>query len=261
MAWFFYLHRSLSSEIIIYQTHDFSTIEECIQDLPTDALVLFDIDDTLIVPVDEILKPINEKLFDQLTDHVRDRDVWLDIHLQAPQIPVDKRSFPLIAQLQQKGIATIAFTAVKGKIPHYELPCDWRIIQLLQHGFDFTSAFPEVPHIHIPLQNNTGDIPMYKSGVLFSALHPKGPILIAFLKEINFVPSKVVFVDDILDNILSVTEAMDNLGIDCVGIHYRGAFSLPSMVKELQGKDQINHFLQHGLWINDTAWNELSGKN
>lgn len=97
---------------------------------------------------------------------------------------------------------------------------------------------------------------MYKSGVLFSALHSKGITLSTFLNIVDWFPNQVVFIDDILDNVRVVTEAMDKIGINCIGIHYTAAYSIPSAVNMEQAQGQINHFVLNGRWISDVDWSK-----
>ncbi|MFI0434139.1 MAG: DUF2608 domain-containing protein [Parachlamydiaceae bacterium] len=248
----------LNGGIKIYETDDLAFIQECVQDLSSNDLVLFDIDDTLIVAVDEILKPINDCFFDLLTNYTEnDLDLWHKIHLQAPQTLVDKRSVTLIAQLQRMGITTLAFTAAYGQLPNEEAPCDWRITELSNFGYDFSSALPQVSFIELPLLSSQSEhLPMYKSGILFSACHPKGITLHHFLEKIGWLPNRIVFIDDVLKNVLSVTEAMNNIGVDCIGIHYKAAYSLLSKIDIEQARNQIHHFLNCNDWISDKEWNK-----
>lgn len=62
--------------------------------------------------------------------------------------------------------------------------------------------------------------------------------------------------DDLLENVLSVTEAMDNMGLDCIGIHYRAAYSSSSAINIEQARGQIEHFLRYGCWISDAEWEQ-----
>ena len=67
----------------ILTTHDFGCIEKVARELDENSLVLFDVDATLIVPDDAILKPKGKNLFKRLIKDYTDRDLFRDIRMKA----------------------------------------------------------------------------------------------------------------------------------------------------------------------------------
>lgn len=128
-----------SGEIVT--TNDFNFIEKEAGKLDRDSILLFDVDGTLIVPIDAILKPQEIGHFNQLFTHNSERDFFREIRMKAPHILVDDRSIHLVQQLQKNNIPVIAFTAAPSKVRGINEPGIWRVDELKKYGFDFSPAF------------------------------------------------------------------------------------------------------------------------
>lgn len=241
----------------IVMTIDLAHIEELAEKLDCSSLILFDVDGTLIAPDDAILKPHRQRLFEELIAGHPERDLFRDIHLQAPHSLVDSASVALIQKFQEKGIPTVAFTAAPSKAKHPGEPGDWRIDELLQFGFDFRPAFPDHPILHIPKEPDKIFHPLFKSGILFSSLHPKGDILIHFLQILGFTPNKILFIDDNIAYVQSVVGSLERIGIECIGVHYTASQETPSHLNLEQARFQISFFLDKDIWLDDQACKTL----
>lgn len=247
-----------AGEIVV--TSDFALIEKEVEKLDSDSLVLFDVDATLIVPDDSILKPKGKDLFKRLIAKYRDRDLFREIRLKASHSLVDARSIMLTQKLKLKNIPVIAFTAAPAKIKGREHPGDWRIDELRQHGFDFSYSFTNHNFLELPKSIDQLHFPLLKSGVLFSSFHPKGDLLVLFLRLIGLNPKKVIFVDDELNHVKSVVAALDKQGIVCIGIYYTAANEMPCALDCEQASFQIQYFVEHDVWLNDKASKDLINK-
>ncbi|MEI8329698.1 MAG: DUF2608 domain-containing protein [Chlamydiia bacterium] len=241
----------------IITTNDFSLIEKEASRLDGHSLILFDVDATLIVPNDALLKPKGKELFEQLIASYTDRDLFREIRMKAPHSLVDDKSIRLVQNLQQNKIPVIAFTAAPSKVHGVEEPGAWRVDELQRYGFDFSPAFPNSTFLELPKQVGQQHFPLFKSGVLYSSFHPKGDILIVFLQQIGLKPKKVIFVDDELKHVQSVIAALDKQGIPCVGIHYTAANDVPCDLNEEQARVQISYFIQNDVWLSDKESQQL----
>lgn len=235
----------------IVTTSDFGRIEEEIKKLDEQSLVLFDVDGTLIEPDDAILKYTARPYFYSLLIAHDEKDYFREIRLKAPHTVVDVRSIALIKELQEKNIPVLAFTAAPAKIREEGLPGEWRINELKQHGFLFTSPFPGCDFLELPKYPINPYFPIYNSGILFSSLHSKGDILITFLDMIDFKPNKVVFVDDELMQVYSVVATLEAFGIDCIGFHYTATINPPANFDPVRGYLQVKYFIDHAIWLSD----------
>lgn len=241
----------------IFSTNDLSTLRDFVETSDENTLLLLDVDQTLITPDDPILKPKWEKLLDQLLggkkvlieESGEKRYVFREILIDAPHSLVDPESVALVEDFQKKKVPVIAFTAAPGgRIGKLENFIDWRILELKDFGFDFQGAFPHVKELKLPKDPGLEYPPIYKSGVLITSLHDKGPVLINFIKELNWKPKKVIFVDDKMHNLNSVIQSLTKEQIEVIGIHYTGAEDVPCELNE-DAEDQVEYFLNTGNWI------------
>lgn len=234
----------------IMTTADFRDVEKAMEGLDKNSLVLFDVDDTLIVPCDAILRPKGKKLFYQLIRQY-DGDFYREILIQARHSLVDKESVHLVQKLQRNHIPVIAFTAATAKTRGTKELGMWRVEELKNVGFDFRSAFPDVDVLEFTKADSKVYFPLFKSGVLYTSLHSKGDILTSFIQQLKLNPNKVVFVDDKLYFVKSVVKALDQLGIPCLGIHYTAAEKYPCEVNEKRATYQVHYFIENNIWLDD----------
>lgn len=254
MRWIFafiFLNVNLLFAGEIIHTNDFSLIEKEADGLDVHSLVLFDVDATLIVPNDALLKPKGKELFEQLVASFTERDLFREIRMKASHVLVDDKSSLLVQNLQKNQIPIIAFTAAPSKVRGVEEPGVWRVDELQRYGFDFSPAFTNLNFLELPKEMDQQHFPLFKSGVLYSSFHPKGDILILFLQQIGFTPKKVIFVDDELKHVQSVIGALDKQGIPCVGFYYTAANDFPCDLNEEQSRFQINYFIENDVWLSD----------
>ncbi|MBA3957309.1 MAG: DUF2608 domain-containing protein [Parachlamydiaceae bacterium] len=209
---------------IITQVNDLELIEQTTQQLTPQDLVLFDIDWTIIIAEDPLLRPCGAHLLAKLKKEILDKDGQVDLHLsriwnESKYTLVDPKILTLIHNLQKRNIPTMGLTGIRtgkmGVIPNLE---DWRLEQLQQQNIDFSHSYPTITFPEFPAPP-----PIFKHGVLFTSWNSKGTVLVGLLKKLDFTPCKVIFVDDHLEYIETVEAAMHDLGIEFHGFHYKGA--------------------------------------
>ena len=100
----------------ISSTDSLDQIKEILKKADFNTLVLFDVDSTLILPNDTILRPQNDQQFKDLLGGRKVvalgdgmRYLFREILLKAPHSLVDSRSVELIKELEQRGVPVIAF--------------------------------------------------------------------------------------------------------------------------------------------------------
>ena len=217
---------------VIIQIDSLAQAEAEFSQLGGDSLVLFDVDDTLITPSDAVLRSCGYQLRVRLTKKYLDNpqpplyrkypNGFLSslVMLQSKPILVERESIPIIKKLQRRGVCTLAITACStGKFAAIESLTDWRIGQVKALGIDFSSALPQYPVLDFFQAEREGGKPLFKSGILFSSLYPKGEVLKQFLDTIGWIPGKVVLVDDRQDFLQSVANAMEEKGIPFTGFY------------------------------------------
>lgn len=251
----------------IVSTGDLGAIEKELETLDSNSLVLFDVDLTLIVPNDAILRPASSDYLDELLggEKVQNlptgrRYVFREILTKAPHSLIDERSLSLVRKLQERGVPVAAFTnAPRGKVGNIESVADWRVEELQRFGFDFSSTWQNKEIVELPKDQDQEFAPIFKSGIIFSSLHPKGKTLSNFLAAIDWKPKKVVMIDDEVKYVQSVGESLKTLGVSYTGFHYTGAKQLPCNLDRETAQFQVRRFFESGEWITDTRSSLPSG--
>lgn len=207
-------------------------------------LFVFDVDDTIIEPIDptaqaryhdSVKVQLKSDEFKKIREETKAffaangdpeiiaRKAFASLSIQ----PIEKEMITAIQDLQKRSVKVIALTRCAtgpwGDIKKIE---DIRYQELLKVGLNFSTSFGIEEMVFSDL-HDTDEVnmhPTYYKGILASVNLPKGIVLTAFLKKINFKPTNIFFFDDQEDNCKSVVEEMKKLGIPCKAFVYRGAF-------------------------------------
>jgi hypothetical protein len=255
----FYTHLSA----IIVDAPNLEDIKIEIEQLDENALVVFDVDYTIIVPNDRVLGPCGEVYFQEFLKKLRllqDQGEVLGstIALQARVSLVDEKILDLLAGLKQKKIKTIALTAIQtgrfGIIPNTE---ERRVRQLDSFGINFAWSFPSVDTIIFNEFEGNKAPPVFKQGVLASAKWPKGQVLVEFLKQVQWKPSKILFVDDRMKYLESVESELTKEQIPHIAFYYTAALAEPCRVDMKIVNFQFDYLLQNGKWLSDEEADQI----
>lgn len=233
------IYISFCSAQITHESH-MKDVFAHFENADSNTLAVFDVDMVLIQPSDPAFQMPTMKRYKsvikQVMKDVTDETIFLSLMvMNSPSILIDEQTPQLLADLQQKGVYTMACTAnitgALGKIPHMT---EWRIHHLNKLGLNFSEQFSQqAPLIFSHLPSYRGYYPEYKDGILFTngSKSSKGIVFIEFLKQSGLHPTTIVFVDDREDNLKSVEEALQQFDslIHFKGIHYTGALHYPSI--------------------------------
>lgn len=210
----------LFSHALILETDQMSDILTEIED-EEETWVLFDLDQTLIESSFSIgsgawwkhlrSQPyVSQNLHAHLTHWVAG---------QVPVRPMEESLPELIQQLQKQGLLVLGLTA-RGKNEWFRFTID--DVQHLTHrqlsSIGYSLHQTVVPWDFENIDPESSLVPAY--GVLFTSHVPKGIFLKDFLEAIQYTPKKIVFVDDKMDQVRSVEEALEALNIPFVGVRY-----------------------------------------
>lgn len=248
---------------IIVEAPDLNRFEEVLKTIDQQSLVLFDVDETLLLPKDLILNPYVREAWNQYAKETienpeivpygkYDDQYFLGQVLSKIEYKVvDPKVVEVIRSLQRRNIKTIAFTRMPvgplGIIPSMK---DWRIEHLKRHQFDFSGAFPHFQEVKINVLC-TGIPSLFKRGMLCANKQDKGPVLTAFLDAIRWKPSQVIFIDNKLDYLKSAETALEGTGIDFIGFHYKDVENRDHSVNDHLAKFQLMHLAKTGEWLGD----------
>lgn len=211
----------------IIKTNDFALIEDILKKTNENTLVIFDVDDVILQPSDQIIRsPYKPHLLEieaELATRYSPEEVLnlktIAVYSQEPQL-VDDRILDSLAILKKNNVTTIALTyCPTGKYGKMESFENWRIEKLKQLGVDF-STLNNISDQNFPEVYASNGIPLIKDGVIITALAKKGVVLDAVLKKEKLRPKRIIFIDDKLINLQSVqTTALKN-NIAFLGIEY-----------------------------------------
>lgn len=236
---------------------DFAPLFKEIESLDENALVIFDVDETLIVPKDKILRPSGEKLVYAFTSRLGNtlsedeqhelRSITMlqrEIHHTDPNLPL------LFQMFKEKNIQSMALTALfpgqYGVIPLLE---KWREDELKKYGIDFGVHTPYAETLKFEEFGERS--PVFYKGILCSSHYPKGLILKSFLEKTALRPSRVIFVDDTLSHLSSVESEIQKMGIPYTGYHFLGVKKEPEDVCLEVAQFQFRFLVENKTWLSD----------
>lgn len=251
----------------IIHAPDLEVIKQEINLLDENALVVFDVDLTLIAPTDAVLKPCGDFFLHNFINAtnipIEQLQILISkISLQSKVTLLDEKILTILNKLKQNKIKTIALTAIRTG-PFGAIACveKWRFEQLKDLGINFSWSFPEIDFLKLPGFDEEITFPVFKKGIIGTAGHPKGEVLMAFLNDRNWKPSQVIFVDDRLNYIYSVERAMEVANIPVVSFYYTPAFDLPCDLDEKVASYQLEYLFKNGEWLSDAEVCRIQNQN
>ncbi len=230
--------------------HSFAEVD--FNAIKTDTLVLIDVDETLIQPTDtysinEHTPQAEEFRKKLLIKHpeIKNWDIYADISLREVERPlIEPMIIQKISALQKRGVPVIAVTAMNtGKFGPLERIEAWRYDHLKSFGFQ--GSFADLI-IDVPLENHK---PVFYKGILATDTLLKGPVIIAFLDTIQYVPKKIIMFDDTLEYLESVLKECRKRNIAFQGYLYARAITKPWDEELIEF--QAEYLIQHKKWLRD----------
>lgn len=237
---------------------DFLKISEVIDKLDQDSLVLFDVDDVLIMDQDEyrLTHPYRRQWRAESKNRLtrEERHLLYSIILKNRTIRlVDYNITDILGRLWEMQIPTAALTKLyTGKFGVIEDFTNWRLIELKGINIDFMKSTPIKEEILVDELHIGGGVPMMKEGVILTADVDKGAVLENILHKKNYYPKTIIFVDDILENIESVAKICSKLQINFYGFEFDGASLIPETeLDEKSEKIRFEILEKEHRWITD----------
>ncbi len=225
----------------IVEVHSMNEVMDRFQDRDETTFAVFDIDMVLIQPDEPAFQMANidkyrataRRIIQSVPSNKRDILYTLTC-LPFDSVLVDERTPDFLQSLHHRGIPAFALTAsLTGALLHVNSLESWKSGHLQELGICFERGAPcNETIIFRDLEPYRGNHPVFLKGVLFSngTCCSKGKTLVTFLKNAQLSPREIVFVDDKLDNVRSVEEAL--LAYDPTirfeGIHFLGALYYPT---------------------------------
>ncbi len=249
---------------VIKSVDSFSVLEKQLNTIDTKALVVFDIDNTLIIETDPMdrgfdtertkAKTVNAfyvpgSELDELLDRATQARLWSIYTSVVKRQILDPSILPLIRKLQTKKIKVVALTRFPvGKIGVLDSVDEFRIKNLKKLGIDFRDdTFSDIVFEQFSLEDKH---PLFKAGILFTTLAcSKGQLLKAFLEKTKFTPTKVIMFDDKITELNSVAKSLKKINILFEGYEYQGATNEPAYFDKAVAEFQMQYLIDNEEWI------------
>ncbi len=241
----------------ITPTKTVAPIHEAVRHYDSNSLILFDIDNVLLTHSDMIFnlpekerKPFIDRLAAHHTPDEMNRFESL-VWLNSPEQLLDPRMKRLIHDVQCRQIPVIALTKA-GTGQWGYIPCseEFRADALKKVGIDFSPSFQNVKRISFD-EFKVERPPVFTRGVLCTGKVSKGDTLRAFLKRTGFHPTRILFVDDLRENLTSVEEACQELGIAFEGFELTEVLETPILLDRELLEFQMRVLEQENRWLSD----------
>jgi hypothetical protein len=225
----------------ITQVNDMKEISDYFNTADSKTLAIFDVDMVLVQPRDPAFQMANMKRFGAISKRVmkevptEKQMMFLSLMtISSEPVLIDECTPQLLRSIVQKGIPAIALTAnLTGSFGPIKNMEEWRIKTLKLLDIDFTKSAPyQKSLVFDNLSSYRGNYSTYLDGVLFvnGTTVSKGDAFLSFLHKTEFLPEKIIFIDDREDNLKSLEAAIQKLDrpIEYHGLHYIGAQKYPS---------------------------------
>jgi hypothetical protein len=225
-----------------------------------DTLVIFDIDYVLIIPEDAFSmnrNPQRKKIWTEMKKVTSKEEMKLlhsIVTVSARWKLVDQDAIFLFQHLQKKKLKTIGLTSLgTGKLGIIENREDLRYKEIKSVGIDFLKLNCFEDQISLDDLKTEDGIPMLKYGIIFTAEQNKALILEHILNHKKYYPKRIIFIDDMLNNLLSVEDMCKKKNIDFIGFHYI-AVSKMKMPKteEWKEKKRLKILQESKKWLDDS---------
>jgi hypothetical protein len=230
-------------------------IKDILEEIEEDTLVLFDMDDTLTdssisLGTGAWRQYVRAQIASDYDTKAPGNPHDVMVHAAAQNIPVkpvEPDLVPLIESLQEKHVAVFCLTG-RGYSMWYSTPTEgigqMSVRQLDSIEIDFTDTT-------VPKQFQSIDPTILYHGVFLTSGTKKGPFLEKLFQETGYRPTKVVFIDDKLEENKSVESTLEKLGIPNVCVWYHRAQANNQEFNPLIASIQLEAFLNDQTILSD----------
>ena len=207
-----------NASCLIIESNQLTTVLNYID---ADTLVIFDIDNTLARPAEELSSDewfchkVNEKM-------AEGHDYITSIYYALPATYYAQFNVPL--QTTECDASLLLADLIDQKIPIMALTTRSLFVaertfeQLEDIGIQFLLSQVSQDELVLQMPHPC----FYKNSILFGGNNDKGEVLITFFHWMNYYPKKVIFIDDKMKYLLAVEKALKHYNIEFVGVRYTG---------------------------------------
>lgn len=210
---------------------DLSKLLQFLPDEKKNALVVFDIDETLIYPKNPVIQLKTIKKYPEVLEQFRQledkkKQLLLTLFVLKNEMHLINENTPSILEsLKGKRATTMALTAsYAGDIGPFKKMEEYRWKTLSDLGVNFDDAFPRLRPFLLPKESAWELSPMFYKGIIYSCFYPKGQVFVSFLRKLEKLPEYVLFVDDRKQHVEDVEASLEAIGVKCQGLLYQSDY-------------------------------------
>ena len=263
-----------SEQSRIFSTSDSSFIEEELKEADKNTLVIFDINDVLFEQKELLFKKQNSTLLKNLLKEMsanmsnEEEQTLYSVVVQRPVVYVDENFVRIIHDFQNKNVKVIALTNGLVGTYGYVKSMDRLLIQQLRDlDYHLEKSWLDLNNAQIYMTKSKDRKILFAEGIVFAnkmiSKASKGESLLAFFKYADFYPKKVIFIDDKLKNLKSVSNILEKQGVEFIGFEYTKAKNRknsPVITKE-HAKLQLSILKKRHKLLSDEEINKILHNN
>jgi uncharacterized protein DUF2608 len=185
----------------------------------SDTLLILDIDDTLLLPVQTLgndawflyrVQQLNAVGLPPTQAKEKAISEWEAVrHLTKVKI-VEEGTEEIIANMQKNKTTIIGLTT-------QGLALATRTVQQLNSlGIDLSLTAPISDDVFFMNQRGV----LFRKGIMFTSGTPKGEALLKLFDQINYYPKRIVFINDKATHLQDVEQSIISKGYDFIGLRY-----------------------------------------
>lgn len=243
----------------IHTIESFSDAMPYLQDCTAQTLILFDIDDVLINPVDMLARSSTVPALFTIKallrfPHLVLRKHWENYYStmwqQGRWYVIEPMVVDIIKMLKQQSCVVLALSSMEtGKFGCIASFPQWRFHLLKKHGFEWTDTLANVVFTSLPAYRQ--NFPELYNGILCCNQQSKGAVVSALLDFYAYKPSKIIFFEDQKSNLSSVAQIARKRNIPFIGFLYTRGKNGFVQWDEKRALFQLDHLIKHNEWISD----------
>ncbi len=248
----------------INKIYDFKEVIETIKKADETYLVLFDIDEVIVMDSDE--SRLTHDYRKVLVNDIKKRLTIEQCKLSMSVVLKDRKArfvnddiLTIFSLLKEKNIPAMGLTKLPtGKFGIIEDMIEWRVQELTALKVNLQELSPLHDEIVIKDFNTGYGDPILKDGIIYTAEYDKGDVLEYVLHKTNFSPKAIIFIDDIKENLLSLHKTCSKLQINYQGFEFMGSAIIPEpdLDKKLE-KIRFEVLEKELKWLTDEELKKL----
>jgi len=217
----------------INKVHDFKEVIEAVSQADNTSLVLFDVDEVIVMDSDEyrLTHDYRKKLVSNIEKRLSRKqcELLLSVVLKNRKARfVNDDILTIFSLLKEKNIPAMGLTKLAtGKFGIIEDMIEWRVRELTGLNVDFREFSPLDNEIIIEDFNAGYGKPTLKDGIIYTADYDKGIVLEYILQKTGYFPQSIIFIDDIEENLLSLQKICSKLKVTYQGFEFMGSTIVP----------------------------------